>query len=136
MPLKIRLKAREKFVVNGAVMSAGEEGAFLILQNKAALLRQSDIIQDQDANTPMRRVYFYVQMMYMEPKLQKQYFESYQDAWMDMVSATTLAEVKRSLILIHQDVTSGEYYRALKTCKAVIALEDELLAPDSNEEAT
>lgn len=128
MPLKIRLKPREKFVVNGAVISAGDEGAFLILQNKAALMRQSDILQLEDAKSPMRRIYFFIQMMYLEPNNEKEHYESYQEAWMDMVANTSLAEIKRSLILIHQDIMNKEFYRALKTSKAVIALEDELLS--------
>ena len=55
MPLKLSLKPGEKFVLNGAVMTNGDKRASLVIQNKASLLREKDIMQREDANTPARR---------------------------------------------------------------------------------
>ena len=63
MPLKLSLKPHEKFVVNGAVMTNGDRKAEVIIQNKASILREKDILQPADAQTPLRRVYFPIQMM-------------------------------------------------------------------------
>ncbi len=52
MPLKLSLKPGERFVVNGAVLQNGDRRAVLLLQNKASILREKDIIQPEDANTP------------------------------------------------------------------------------------
>jgi flagellar protein FlbT len=38
----------------------------LILQNKASVLREKDILQPEDANTPAKRIYFPVMMMYLD----------------------------------------------------------------------
>jgi flagellar biosynthesis regulator FlbT len=46
------------------------------------------------------------------------------EAFMD---ATTFAEVRRTLLHIVEDVNSKVYYRAMKTCKALIKYEDEML---------
>ncbi len=58
MPLKVNIKPGEKFIVNGAVMVAGNKGASLILQNEATILLGKDIMQEEDANTPAKRIYF------------------------------------------------------------------------------
>ena len=58
MPLKLTLKPGEKFVLNGAVLANGDKRASLVVQNKACVLREKDIMQPEAANTPARRVYF------------------------------------------------------------------------------
>ncbi len=63
MPLKLSLKPGEKFVLNGAVVQNGDRRGVLILQNKASVLREKDILQLADANTPAKRIYFPVMMM-------------------------------------------------------------------------
>ena len=45
MPLKLSLKPGEKLVLNGAVLTNGDKRASLIIQNKACLLRERDILQ-------------------------------------------------------------------------------------------
>lgn len=127
MPLKLRLKPAEKIVINGAVITAGETGATLILHNKASLLRSKDILQPEDANTPATRIYFQIMLMYLDPQNCKKYTELFLTFMEDLMQATGLHEIKRALSHIYSDVSAGEYYRALKTCRAVINLESELL---------
>ena len=55
MALKLSLKPGERFVVNGAVLQNGDRRAVLLLQNKASVLREKDIIQPEDATTPATR---------------------------------------------------------------------------------
>lgn len=127
MPLKLRLKPSEKLVLNGAVISAGDGGATLVLHNKAALLRAKDIIQEQDANTPAKRLYFQIMLMYLDAENRESYMDRYMEYALDLMKTTSLIEVKRSLMYIHNDIAANEFYRALKTCQAVIAVEAALL---------
>jgi len=46
----------------------------------------------------------------------------------DFMEATTFNEVRKTLLHIVQDANAARYYRALKTCKALIAYEDQVLA--------
>ena len=66
MPLKINVKSGEKFIVNGAVMVAGNKGASLVLQNEATILLGKDVMQESEANTPSRRIYFSILVMYLD----------------------------------------------------------------------
>src|SRR5260370_29549095 len=66
MPLKLSLKPGEKFVLNGAVVQNGDRRSSLLLQNKASVLREKDIMQADEAVSPARRIYFPVMMMYLD----------------------------------------------------------------------
>src|ERR1044071_4409561 len=77
MPLKLSLKPGEKFVLNGAVVQNGDRRGVLVLQNKASVLREKDIMQAEEANTPARRIYFPVMMMYLEPAVAARYYDEF-----------------------------------------------------------
>jgi flagellar protein FlbT len=66
MPLKLSLKPGEKFVLNGAVLANGDKRTNLVIQNKACLLREKDIIQPDETDTPAKRIYFPIMMMYLD----------------------------------------------------------------------
>ena len=128
MPLKVNIKPGEKFVVNGAVMVAGNKGASLVLQNEATILLGKDIMQEEDANTPAKRIYFTILLMYLDDQDRKQYYPIFIKLIEDFMEATTFKEVRKTLLHIVQDVNAGKYYRALKTCKALINYESEVLS--------
>lgn len=136
MPLKVNIKPGEKFIVNGAVMVAGNKGASLILQNEATILLGKDIMQEEDANTPAKRIYFSILLMYLDDADRKKYYPTFIKLIEDFMEATTFAEVRKTLLHIVQDVNATKYYRALKTCKALINYESEVLAYAQNQGAT
>jgi flagellar protein FlbT len=127
MSLKIDLKAGEKFIVNGAVMVAGKSGASLILQNQATFLRAKDIMQEHEANTPGKRIYFVIMLMYIDPEAHDDYYSKFAGLIDDYLANTSLAEVRRALMGILQQVNMKRFYQALKLCKSLIQFESKLL---------
>jgi flagellar protein FlbT len=127
MPLKLNVKAGDKFVVNGAVMVAGRRGASLVLQNEATILLGKDIMQEEDATTPAKRIYFTILLMYLDPDAIDEYRSRFMILAEEFMEATTFREVRRTLLHIVGDVNEGRYYRALKTCRALVNYETEIL---------
>ena len=128
MPLKIELKPGEKFVVNGAVIVAGRAGASLALKNQAVLLRGRDVMQEEEATTPARRVYFHLMLMYINPENRAEHearFEAYRGEYAE---TTTLEPTRAKLARIRELAAADAFYPALKLCKDLIAFEDGLLA--------
>ncbi len=127
MPLKLSLKPGEKFVLNGAVVQNGDRRSALLLQNKASVLREKDIMQFEDATTPSRRIYFPVMMMYLD----QSEWERYQDAFVKRLSefmgAVRNPEVLTDCVNISRHVMMKEYYKALMLCRKLIEYEDERL---------
>ena len=127
MALKINIKPGERFVINGAVMSVEDRGTSLILQNHAAFLREKDIMQEDDANTPAKRIYFYVMLMYVDPENQESYRDDFMRYLGDFMSGCRIKDVRESLAHIYAMVSAGKFYQALKVCKTLMDFEREVL---------
>jgi flagellar protein FlbT len=126
MSLKIDLKPGEKFIINGAVLTAGKRRVSLVLENKAVLLRQKDIMQEAEADTPAKRIYFAIMLMYIgsgEPA----YRERFLHFLNDYLEATTLREVRALLLELKDDVENGRFYQAMRSCKDLIGFEARVL---------
>ena len=127
MPLKIELKPGEKFIVNGAVMVAGRSGASLALKNQAVLLRGRDVMQEHEATTPARRLYFTLMLMYIDPDSRAAHAERFAAFLGDYLGATTLDATRAKLERIGKLALADEFYAGLKLCRELIVTEDGLL---------
>src|SRR6201996_2232817 len=87
VPLKLSLKPGEKFVLNGAVVQNGDRRGVLVLQNKASVLREKDIMQQEEANTPARRIYFPLMMMYLDESGAERYYDEFVRRMSDFMGA-------------------------------------------------
>ncbi len=128
MPLKLSLKPGEKFVLNGAVLTNGDKRTSLILQNKACVLREKDIMQPEDAGTPARRIYFPIMMMYLDGEDTERYYNDFALRMTEFMSAVHTREVLSICVDISRDVMGGAYYRALMQCKKLFEFERERLS--------
>jgi flagellar protein FlbT len=127
MPLKLSLKPGEKFVLNGAVVQNGDRRGVLILQNKASVLREKDIMQAEDANSPARRIYFPVMMMYLDEAGAARFFDEFAHRLNDFMSVIGNAAVLADCVSVSRHVMAREYYKALMLCRKLIEYEDERL---------
>lgn len=127
MPLKLSLKPGEKFVLNGAVITNGDKRSSLVIQNKASILREKDIIQQEDANTPAKHIYFAIMMMYLDIDEELDLYQEFALRTTEFMSAVENPDALAVCVAISKDVMSGEYYSALAKCRALIEFEDERL---------
>ena len=130
MPLKLSLKPGEKFVLNGAVLANGDKRTSLVLQNKACVLREKDIMQPEDANTPARRVYLPIMMMYLDDEGSEEYYSEFALRMTEFMGAVQTRSVLAACIEISRDVANGAYYKALMTCRKLFEFEQERLSYD------
>ena len=93
MPLKLSLKPGEKFVLNGAVVENGDRRATLVLQNKASVLREKDIMQEHEVDTPAKRIYFPVMMMYLSSTSQDGLYDEFVLRMTEFMNAVGSSEV-------------------------------------------
>ena len=127
MPLKLSLKPGEKFVLNGAVVQNGDRRSALLLQNKASVLREKDIMQPEDANSPSRRIYFPVMMMYLEQGSGERFHDEFVQRLSEFMSAIRNPDILADCVNISRFVMVREYYKALSLCRKLIEYEDERL---------
>ena len=127
MPLKLSLKPGEKFVLNGAVVQNGDRRGVLILQNKASVLREKDIMQAEEANTPSRRVYFLIMMMYLDESNAADLTEEVSLRLGEFMDAIYNPDILAECLNIQTYLVGSEYYKGLMTCRKLIDYEDERL---------
>ena len=125
MPLKLILKPGEKVVINQAVVLNGGDKTELILQNKASVLRERDIMTEENADSPAKRIYFVVQMMYMFSDKERQYQANFNELVTSFIEAVPSSAP--ILLDIGRKVIEGNLYGAMKACKKLMRYEEEVL---------
>jgi flagellar biosynthesis repressor protein FlbT len=127
LPLKLSLKPGEKFVLNGAVVQNGDRRGVLVLQNKASVLREKDIMQAEEANTPSRRVYFPLMMMYLDEANAARYYDEFVRRLTEFMGVIRNPEILADCVAISKHCMEREYYKSLMLCRRLIEYEDERL---------
>ncbi len=127
MPLKLSLKPGERFVLNGAVVQNGDRRCSLVLQNKASVLREKDIMQAEDVTSPARHVYFPVMMMYLDEGGADKYYDEFLRRMTEFMSVISNTSVLVECVAISKGIMGREYYKALMGCRKLIDYEDERL---------
>jgi flagellar protein FlbT len=127
LPLKLSLKPGEKFVLNGAVVQNGDRRGVLVLQNKASVLREKDIMQEEEATTPARRIYFPVMMMYLDEAGAERYYDEFVRRLTEFMNVIGNPVVLTECVEISRNCMEREYYKALMRCRKLMDYEDERL---------
>lgn len=125
MPLKITLRPEERLIIGGAVIKNGDKSSTFYIENKVPLLREKDIMQEEDADTYCSKIYFVIQLMYIDSANVVKYHNIYWSLVRDLVEA-----VPRTVGLIDQisqQILEEDYYQALKLAKKLLAFEKEVL---------
>jgi flagellar protein FlbT len=126
MPLRLDLKPREKLFVGGAVLVNGDSRSTFTVLNDVPILREKDILTEAEANTPCKRIYLCVQLMYMDPAGFEKYNQLYLSLMKDVIQA---APSTASLLTnIGEEVLAGQYYVALKQAMKLVKYEKELVS--------
>ncbi len=123
MALKITLKPRERIIIGEAVIVNGDSRASILIENNIPILREKDILNERSANTPCRRIYLVIQLMYIDEKNLVEYHNTYWKFVRDVITAapSTLGLIDK----ISEHILNGRYYQALKGAKQLIEYEEE-----------
>jgi flagellar protein FlbT len=124
MALKVELKPGERLIVGECVITNADQRTRLLIEGQVPILREKDILTAKTANTPARRVYLAVQMMYLS-KDPSQHHDVYFKLVRDLVQAAP--STWPAIECINNHILTGEMYKALKDAKKLIAYETELL---------
>ncbi len=126
MALKIILRPHERIIIDGAVITNGGGTACLLVENRVSILRESKILKAENADSPARKIYFVVQLMYMDHDKLAEYHNIYWGLVRDFVNAapSPLGFINP----ISEQILGGRYYGALRLAVKLIEYEQSLLA--------
>ncbi|MBA4394383.1 MAG: flagellar protein FlbT [Desulfobacca sp.] len=134
MALKITLKPHERMIIGGAVIANGGSRCDLIVENNVPILRQKDILSLKDADTPCRRIYFAIQLMYVDDIHIAEHHRIFWEMVKDVQTAAPSTGKLLNEICGH--ILQGEYYPALKLTRKLITYENEVIQHDRNANAS
>ena len=133
MALKITLKPHEKIIVAGAVIRNGDAATSFLVENNVPVLREKNILRRNEADSPAKRIYYVVQLMYVDPDRLTRYHALYWRLIRDFLRA-----VPSSFSMVHdisRYIQSDRHYRALKSADTLIEYEQGLLRPATGRSA-
>ena len=125
MALKLTLKPHEKLIIGGAVIINGSARSDLIVENKVPILRGKDIMSLNGADSPCKKIYFVIQMMYVDEKNITDHHRTYWELVKDIVEAAP--STKPMFQVISNDILQGKFYQALKAARKLIDYEQEVI---------
>ncbi len=125
MALKVELKPGEKLLVGNCIITNSDQRTRLFIDGRAPILREKDILTAETANTPAKRIYLAVQLMYIEDDI-----GTTRDAYFDLVNEF-IAAVPSSADIVNQinnEILTGQLYKALKASQRLIEYEQDLIS--------
>ncbi|GGD08800.1 flagellar biosynthesis repressor FlbT [Pyruvatibacter mobilis] len=125
MALKIELKPGERFILGNAVITNDDQRTRLFVEGSAPILREKDIMRPEEADSPCKRLYLAVQLMYLSNDPSEQH-SLYFQLTNDIIQAapSTLEYIER----MNNQILTGAFYKALKEAKSLIEYEQELMS--------
>jgi len=125
MSLKITLKVREKFIIGGAVITNGDAKSTFEVENDVPILREKDIMTLAAADTPCKRIYFTIQLMYVDGKNMPEHHKIF---WQLVKDVAEAAPSRKPLLQeISERILNEQYYQALKLTRKLIEYEQEVV---------
>jgi flagellar biosynthesis repressor protein FlbT len=123
MALKVELKPGERIILGNCVVTNDNQRTRLFIEGDAPILREKDILTPETADTPAKRIYLAVQLMYLDSdtsKLRDEYFALVGDFVRAAPSSLPIIDAVNNAIL------TNALYKALKEAKGLIEFETRL----------
>src|SRR2546423_15580876 len=121
---KFELSLLNRFITGESPTPIPNQRPRFLTGGIAPILREKDTLTAETANTPVKRIYLCVQMMYLENDIAK-YQELYFDFVKDLLAAAP--RCRKQIESASNHILSGSFYKAIKDIKKLMNREDTLL---------
>lgn len=125
--MHITLRPGEKLYLNGAVLRTDRKVSLELL-NDATFLLEAHVMHVDRATTPVRQLYFIVQMMLMNPLDTRASQSLFGETVSLMLSAYEDRIIRQAIEQTSHLVVDARYFEALKMLRAVFERDDVLTA--------
>lgn len=137
MPLRLTLKPDERIIVNGCAIRNAPRRQTLTIETQADVVRGHDLLKENEANTPVTRVYFLVQTVLVAASLRDEFNPRIQKQLAELATIFGV-EHREDILKAANFVSLGDYYKALRALSGLIKYERQLLGlisknPDPDE---
>lgn len=126
--LVLKIAPGERFIINGATLENGDKPARIrVVEGDARVLRLRDALHPGEVNTPVKRVYYAIQLLITGDLKEAETLPAIDQACIELLDI--FKPVDADLIPVLRSMLSrGNYYSALCHLRQALALEQQLLA--------
>lgn len=124
--LKIHLKANERIFINGGVLRVDRKVS-IELMNDVVFLLESHVMQQEEATTPLRQLYFIVQSMLVDPQTVSLATQIYNQSYALLLATFRDRDILDGLVAVHALVERGKPFEALKRIRGLFGIEQRLI---------
>lgn len=124
MALKVELKPGERLLIGECVITNSDRRTTFLIDGKVPIIREKDIMTADQADTPAKRIYLSILLMYTSRDPSEQhstYFALVRDIVQAAPSTWPLVEN------INNHILTGDLYKALKQARDLVKYEQELM---------
>ncbi len=126
MALRLTLKPNEKIVINGCVIRNADRRQLLTIENHADIVRGVDLLDEDEAGSPVKNVYFFIQTALLNPSVRKELRPVIQK---DLAALVPIfhEEIGIHIFEAANHVSCADYYKAMRALRPLIKYESRLL---------
>ncbi len=128
--MNITLRAGEKLYINGAVIRVDRKATIELL-NDVTFLLENHVMQAEQATTPLRQIYFAVQIMLMDPGAMAAASGLSRRLIDAALQAFENPAIIAGLEAIAEHIDRSRNFEALKALRALFPLEEREMFPDA-----
>lgn len=127
MPLLIDFKSGDKLIINGSVLENIGGNTKILVHNNSAILREKEVLSQEDAQTPASRVYFELQGAYIlpDPTAREESLKRFEQRLNEFIAACPNALDIALKVRTH--VENNRVYKGLKEAQNLIKYESNVL---------
>ena len=133
--MNIWLRAGEKLYINGAVIRVDRKVCIELL-NDATFLLEAHVMKVEDASTPLRQLYFIIQIMLINPNDLAAAREMFKKSVQSTIDVAENAALVTGLRSVKSLVDNNRVFDALKAVRALFPVEAEILSGGKNSTPT
>ena len=125
MALRLTLKPNERILINGCVVRNADRRQQIVIENHADIVREADLLQEDEERTPVKEVYFFIQTALLEPSTRIKLVKIIQRK-LGALAPVFHDEMAGHIFDAAAHVSASDFYKAMRTLRPLIEYEEKL----------
>lgn len=132
MALRITLKPHERLIINGASIRNGGRNSDFLIESHSKFLRESEILHESEADTPCKKLWVTLQVMYLTDHRAEVEDLFYRQATEIL---GLMPEAAPFMAQMQSAIAEEHFHKAIKACKQLAKLEQALSGGQTADQA-
>lgn len=133
MPLNLTLKPNEVILINGCVVRNSDRRQTFMIESKGDVVRQRDLLNGDEARTPVKEVYFFIQSALLDSDVREKLVPIIQKKLGQLVPVFH-DEMSQHIFEAANHVSLEDFYKAMRALRPLMDYEAKLFEMLNNQQ--